>query len=224
MLKYLVLGACLLARDRLADPGDTAEEVALRTLTNPSLAPPPGFDTQIPAGVEVRGVAPGFEAAEAVRILARIAARLRAEGTVGFLDLPDQRAVTGLADQHQVGPIRQPLKQGTPVVRPPVLGRPDGGRGYRHGGAFRVQRAQPHRYPLPGAFIQPGQGKAGGFGWRIRADQPGKVHVPADGGDMLRRNGVGWQLQRIGEGGPFAGPVVARPFGDSRQHRPEGAF
>jgi spore germination protein GerM len=40
----------------VADPGDTAEEIALRTLTNPSLTPPPGFDTQIPAGVEVVSV------------------------------------------------------------------------------------------------------------------------------------------------------------------------
>jgi spore germination protein GerM len=40
----------------VAAPGDSAEEVALRTLTNPSLAPPPGFDSHIPPGMEVVSV------------------------------------------------------------------------------------------------------------------------------------------------------------------------
>jgi len=40
----------------MAMPGDTPEEVALRTLTNPSLSPPSGFDNHVPADVEVVSV------------------------------------------------------------------------------------------------------------------------------------------------------------------------
>jgi len=40
----------------VAAPGDTDEEIALRTLTNPSLTPPPGFESHIPADVEVVSV------------------------------------------------------------------------------------------------------------------------------------------------------------------------
>jgi spore germination protein GerM len=40
----------------VAAPGDAAEETALRTLTNPSLAPPAGFESHIPAAVEVVSV------------------------------------------------------------------------------------------------------------------------------------------------------------------------
>jgi spore germination protein GerM len=40
----------------VAVPDDTPEEVALKTLTNPSLSPPAGFDNHVPAGVEVVSV------------------------------------------------------------------------------------------------------------------------------------------------------------------------
>ena len=40
----------------VAAPDDSVEEVALRTLTNPLLAPPAGFESHIPAGVEVVSV------------------------------------------------------------------------------------------------------------------------------------------------------------------------
>jgi spore germination protein GerM len=40
----------------IAAPGDTSEEVALRTLTNPSLTPPDGFENHMPADVEVVSV------------------------------------------------------------------------------------------------------------------------------------------------------------------------
>lgn len=49
-----------------AAPGDSVEEVALRTLTNPSLTPPAGFDTHIPAEVEVVSVSSGTEGVRVV--------------------------------------------------------------------------------------------------------------------------------------------------------------
>jgi spore germination protein GerM len=50
----------------MARPDDTPEEVALRTLTNPSLSPPAGFDNHVPADVEIVNVEDGSDGVRVV--------------------------------------------------------------------------------------------------------------------------------------------------------------
>lgn len=98
----------------MAMPGDTPEEVALRTLTNPSLSPPAGFDNHVPADVEVVSVDNG---SEGVRVVEMNQAFLQGSGSGALGDFTMLNQLIYTATDEELFPEVQFTVGGEPVTQ-----------------------------------------------------------------------------------------------------------
>ena len=97
-----------------AIPDDTPEETALRTLTDPSLSPPAGFDNHVPAGVEVVSVGSG---SDGVRVVDMNQAFLQGSGSGALGDFTMLNQLIYTATDEELFPEVQFTVGGEPVTQ-----------------------------------------------------------------------------------------------------------
>jgi hypothetical protein len=98
----------------MAMPDDTPAEVALRTLTNPSLSPPTGFDNHVPPDVEVVNVDNG---SEGVRVVDMNQAFLQGSGSGALGDFTMLNQLIYTATDEELFPEVRFTVGGQPVTQ-----------------------------------------------------------------------------------------------------------